>query len=150
MPDINPYVGEFVRRASPLRSGEAFRPTGFYSRPQVAAPALLNGGVGVRTPTFQAYCQESEFGIAECGAGSSIKNKSSTNIKTAPYVFACFKEISEFLMLLSGGGSTLLTHRLSMNLSWLFRSSALIDLSKCQNISALVTSYKIRAFEGRH
>jgi hypothetical protein len=79
-----------------------------------------------------------------------LKKNHQPNIKTALYVFVCFKEISEFLMLLSGGGSTLLTYRLSMTLSWLFRSSALIDLSKCQNISALVTSYKIRAFEGGH
>jgi hypothetical protein len=50
MPEINPYVGEFVREASPLRSGEAFRPTGFYSRPQVAASALLNGGRGGQNP----------------------------------------------------------------------------------------------------
>jgi hypothetical protein len=36
MPEINPYVGEFVRGASPFRSGEAFRP--------------LNGGRGGQNP----------------------------------------------------------------------------------------------------
>jgi hypothetical protein len=41
MPEINPYVGEFVREASPLRSGEAFRP--------------LNGGRGGQNPHIPAY-----------------------------------------------------------------------------------------------
>jgi hypothetical protein len=42
MPEINPYVGEFEGRRS--------------------VPSM--GGVGVRTPTFHAYYQESKFGIA--------------------------------------------------------------------------------------
>jgi hypothetical protein len=42
---IDPYVGEFVRGAYPLRSGEA-------SRPHLLAETLARtmGGLGVRTP----------------------------------------------------------------------------------------------------
>ena len=43
MPEINPYVGEFVGRRS--------------------VPSM--GGVGVRTPTFYALHQKSKFGIAD-------------------------------------------------------------------------------------